>query len=101
MYSRNFGGIETDGQLLKIQKEREKEFIENYAPPKIEEEKPAVEACENKPLSFLTKQGGILGGILNNWSIDDLILIGLTIYLLTDNNHDNDIFVILLVLLLT
>lgn len=99
MYSRNFGSVESE-QILQKQKEREKEFIAAYAPKPPEPV--AVEVCSNEPLSCPPKHNlGFLGGIFDNWNIEDLILIGLTIYLLTDNNHDNDILVILLVLLLT
>ncbi|HBL84467.1 MAG: hypothetical protein A2Y17_10090 [Clostridiales bacterium GWF2_38_85] len=103
MYSRKFNGLQTDGQLLKVQKERQQELLKDltFKPPE-----PIIPVLDGVNTSCQSKQpGGILGnlfgGLFNSWSIDDLILIGLTIYLLTDKNEGNDLLVILIVLLLT
>lgn len=110
MYTRNFTKLETDGQLFQLQKEKEKELLGELVLPqydKVDEVEsvavqPKVKASESVGLF---SQGGLLGnlfgGILGNWSLDDLILIGLTLYLLADKNESNDLLVILLVLLLT
>lgn len=115
MYTRNFRRFETDGQLLKMQKERERELLKDLTFDSLSDEKdneleagysvvtapapPAEVPAVAKPAGGLL--GNLFGGILGNWSFDDLILIGLTLYLLTDNNEGNDLLVILLVLLLT
>ena len=104
MYSRSFSNLETDGQLLKIQKEREQELLKNLTFPKIgyneimEPEKINISSSNKDNKGVFNN---LFGGILNDWSFDDLILIGLTLYLLTDKNEENDLLVILLVLLLT
>jgi len=104
LYTRNFRRFETDGQLYQLQKEKEKELLgELVMPetPKVEEKPPEPP----KAVAGVSHEGGLLGnllgGIFSGWSLDDLILIGLTLYLLSDKNDGNDLLVILLVLLLT
>ena len=105
MYTRNFRKLETDGQLFQVQKEREKELLgELVLPETPNQTQTAAEPV--KAVAGVSKQesgllGNLFGGILSGWSFDDLILIGLTLYLLTDKNEGNDLLVILLVLLLT
>ena len=59
-----------------------------------------IKECKNKSDSNVIKKG--LGGILENISLDDILLIFLIILFLTDNNERNDFVVpiILFVLLL-
>lgn len=104
MYTREFHKLETDGQLFQVQKEKEKELLSELVLP--ETPKAVQTAVEpQKAVAGISTQSGLFGnlfgGILNGWSFDDLILIGLTLYLLSDKNDGNDLLVILLVLLLT
>ena len=104
MYTRNFRKLETDGQLFQLQKEREKELLGELVLKDVPKaDKTAVEPV--KAVAGISSQSGLLGnlfgGIFSGWSFDDLILIGLTLYLLSDKNESNDLLVILLVLLLT
>ena len=104
MYTRNFRKIETDGQLFQVQKEKEKELLGELVLPETPKSEP-VSAAPTQAVAGVSSQGGLLGnlfgGIFSGWSFDDLILIGLTLYLLSDKNEGNDLLVILLVLLLT
>lgn len=89
MYSRDFGGIKSDGQLYNMEREynearRQEEFIhepETKAPPA---EKPK----------------GLNLDFLRNLKLDDLILIGIGILLLLDSDGENDMFAIIIAIML-
>ncbi len=90
MYSRDFGGIKSDGQLYNLEREyNQSRRYEDYHPR--EEEK---EDCPPEP-----KTKGALD-FLRHLEIDDLILIGIGILLLLDSEEDNDIFVLIIALML-
>ncbi len=93
MYSRDFGGIKSDGQLYNL----EREYNESYRhdpPPHVNEER-----IENGCAPDLPKKGFSLD-FLRNLKIDDLILIGIGILLLLDSDSENDIFIFLIAFLL-
>lgn len=93
MYSRDFGGIKSDGQLYNL----EREYNESYRhdPPLRSKE----ERIESDCAPELPKKGFSLD-FLRELKIDDLILIGIGILLLLDSDSENDIFVFLIAFLL-
>lgn len=106
MYSRNYGGIESEGQLHKMQQmqqmklmqeEEAEERRENVEMEKAEPDTAPVMKHE-APRRGLFGRGG-LGGLLGNIKTDDLILIGVALLLLSDNNSDNDFLLIIIIML--
>ena len=94
MYNRDFGGIKSEGQLYNM--EQEYRYSQNYDTP-LQEDK-AQEAGifpSNK-----SKKGKSALGFLKNLNTDDLILIGIGLLLLLDSEEENDIFVLIIALLL-
>jgi len=105
MYSRNFGGVRSDGQLKDLEKNWGKGYTEqNYgyeqkgqpaqaipvsAPVRDYEAQPAQKKLLNFNLDFL-----------KNIQIDDLILIGIGILLLLDSDASNDMLIILIAMML-
>lgn len=85
MYSRGYGGIESDGVLHEMERRRS---AEGQEPP--EALPPA------KPAGMF----GRLGGMFSKISIEDLLLIGIALLLLFDGSPDNDILIIVLAFLL-
>ncbi len=88
MYSRDFGGIKSEGQLYNLERE--------YNEARAQEPQEAEAVCQiesepkkSSPLSFL-----------QNLQLDDLILIGIGLLLLLDSQEENDIFVLLIAFLL-
>ena len=95
MYSRDFGGIKSDGQLYNLEREyNESAHRETHTNTDYREERGHAD-CD----SDLTKKGFSLD-FLRNLKIDDLILIGIGILLLLDSDSENDIFVFLIAFLL-
>ena len=98
MYSRDFGGIRSEGQLYNYEREynesrhREEHRREN-------EQDYENETCSRAP-SEPERQKGLRLDFLRNLRLDDLILIGIGILLLLDSDGDNDIFVLLIAALL-
>ena len=90
MYSRDFGGIKSDGQLYNY--ERGYNVPESYGDYNRE---PAE--TNTKPPE---KSKGLSLSFLRNLRLDDLILIGIGLLLLLDSEEENDIFVILIACLL-
>ena len=87
MYSRDFGGIRSEGQLYNLQQE--------YAETHRDYTKHSEEPPRN-----IQKPKGLGLDFLRDLKIDDLILIGIGLLLLLDADGDNDIFVLLIALLL-
>lgn len=87
MYTRDFGGIKSEGQLYNLEREynqsRERERLEPEPPVPISE-----------------KPKGLKLDFLRDLKLDDLILIGIGILLLLDSDSENDIFVFLIAFLL-
>ena len=97
MYSRDFGGIKSDGQLYNYEREYNENFRRDndqryeYAPPESQNECPVTQKEKDKGLRL---------DFLRDLRIDDLILIGIGLLLLLDSEGENDIFVLLIALLL-
>ncbi len=98
MYSRDFGGIKSDGQLYNYEREynqsrMQRDLSDNYEYRDIKENE-NVESPRNE------KGKGLRLDFLRDMRLDDLILIGIGLLLLLDADGDNDIFVLLIALLL-
>ncbi len=90
IYSRDFGGIKSDGQLYNFEREyNQSRRYDNY-----ESNDEGREIYPEKP-----KNKGALD-FLRRLEIDDLILIGIGILLLLDSEEDNDIFLLIIALML-
>ena len=90
IYSRDFGGIKSDGQLYNLEREyNQARRYENY-----ENRYDERENCPEPP-----KSKGALD-FLRRLEIDDLILIGIGILLLLDSDEENDIFLLMIALVL-
>lgn len=93
MYSRDFGGIRSDGQLYNL----EREYNESHRhdpPPSFNEQRAEGECLQSSPKKSFSLD------FLRDLKIDDLILIGIGILLLLDSDSENDIFVFLIAFLL-
>ena len=93
MYSREMGGIQSDGQLYGM----------NRSAPVPEREEPAAETFrEQKPCKDEPKRKGLLDlSFLHDLKIEDLLLIAIGFLLLTDGDGEhNDLLIILVALLL-
>ncbi len=98
MYSRDFGGIKSDGQLYNYEREYNESRMhhdssDNYEYRNVKEN----ERNENVPCE---KGKGLRLDFLRDIRLDDLLLIGIGLLLLLDADGDNDIFVLLIALLL-
>lgn len=99
MYSRDFGGIRSEGirsegQLYNLERE--------YNEARAREDGPAPSPPPAPP-SPHGEHGGKKGfrlDFLRDLKLDDLILIGIGLLLLLDSDGDNDIFVLILAFLL-
>lgn len=96
MYSRSFGGIESDGQLhqkenLNRTPSEYREFSEEDSLPQREISPPAEEKAVEAG-GFFKKGGGLFSKI----STEDLILLGIALLILLDGNPDNDLLLIAL-----
>ena len=93
MYSRNYGGIQSEGQLYNLQndlREEKREELHREPIPAIKED------CGiNRPSIFDSFRG-----IFNHFETDDLILIAIGVLLLLDGDSDNDILLIFILALL-
>ncbi|MBQ3229867.1 MAG: hypothetical protein IJO64_02570 [Clostridia bacterium] len=96
MYSRDFGGIKSEGQLYNLEREynesraREREYGDER---EHRERERSAEPPSEKPK-------GLRLDFLRELRLDDLILIGIGLLLLLDSEEENDIFVFLIALLL-
>ena len=91
MYNRDFGGIKSEGQLYNFEQE--------YNASHRQEEPPSSEpsASQNPRERDASPSRN---GLFRHLQIDDLILIGIGILGLLDSEQNNDIFVLVLALLL-
>ncbi|MBE6692684.1 MAG: hypothetical protein E7586_05115 [Ruminococcaceae bacterium] len=97
MYSRDFGGIKSDGQLYNFEREYNQSREREYNQPQgYGDFSPREESAEYPEK---TKTKGPLD-FLRHLEIDDLILIGIGILLLLDSEEENDIFVLIIALML-
>lgn len=97
MYSRDFGGIKSDGQLYNY----EREYNEARANGYEQADEPSRQASYSEHRQEgIAKPAGRSLDFLRNMSIDDLLLIAITLLLLLDSDGDNDIFALLVVFLL-
>ncbi len=87
MYSRDFGGIRSEGQLYNLEREYNEARVREDAPPP----EPVHSAPPKKSFRL---------DFLRDLKLDDLILIGIGLLLLLDSDGDNDIFVLILAFLL-
>lgn len=96
MYSRDFGGIKSDGQLYNMEREynENREREESHREPLREQTEP------EEPPKKQTKQKGLRLDFLHDLKLDDLILIGIGLLLLLDSEGENDIFVLIIAFLL-
>ena len=91
MYSRDFGGIKSEGTLYNMEQEYNQSRSYGNMQEEWREPQPAEQEHPPKGRTF---------DFLRNLQIDDLILIGIGILLLLDSEEDNDIFVLIIALLL-
>ncbi len=109
MYSRNFGGVRSDGQLREFESNWKRQYTQEQFPGKGSEKKqdsgttyvPVSPVAEKCPKSSSPKR--LLDfdlGFLKNLQIDDLILIGIGILLLLDSDGSNDLLIILIAAML-
>lgn len=98
MYSRDFGGIQSEGQLYNLERQyNENRSWGNARPEPMEEQVPKM---EEKPVLKQEKRSGFGLDFLRDLRLDDLILIGIGILLLLDSDNENDIFVLIIALFL-
>ncbi|MDD4125105.1 MAG: hypothetical protein PHW77_05200 [Eubacteriales bacterium] len=93
MYSRNYGGIQSEGQLYNLQNELKNEKQEEA---RCETVPTMKDSCGLPRPSIFDK----FRGIFNHFEIDDLILIAIGVLLLLDGDTDNDILLIFILALL-
>jgi len=114
MYSRNFGGMESDGDLYKMEQEavrrayeaREKSRAQRppsaapqasapfFAESSPRQAEPSLRPADAERPPERKRNGGILGGLLNNLRFDDILLILLMILLIQEDT-DFDLILIL------
>ena len=101
MYSRDFGGIRSEGQLYNMEREyndsreREPEQRESAESGAFSGSQSEVkQECNPKA------RRGLRLDFLRDIAIDDLILIGIGLLLLLDSDGENDLFVLIIALLL-
>lgn len=90
IYSRDFGGIKSEGQLYNL----EREYNQSRRYEDYESRYDERDNCHEKP-----KGKGALD-FLRHLEIDDLILIGIGILLLLDSDEENDVFLLIIALML-
>lgn len=95
MYSRDFGGIKSEGQLYNY----EREYNESRNSRDYREEEQTEHNGQETPKPCEPSKGFKLG-FLRDLKADDLILIGIGLLLLLDSDGENDIFVLLIAFLL-
>ncbi|MFA6730530.1 MAG: hypothetical protein WCR95_06005, partial [Eubacteriales bacterium] len=84
MYSRNYGGIQSEGQLYNLQNELKESQREE--PCELEAAPACKTGCSLGRSSIFDK----FRGIFTNFDIDDLILIAIGVLLLLDGDSSND-----------
>ena len=98
MFNSSFGGIESDGQLHRMQREYAQTAFQ--AQEQKEEYEPQAEVVAETSAKPHVRQGLFSNSFLSGMQTDDLILIALGILLLNDSSSDNDILIILIAVLL-
>ena len=90
-YSRDIGGIRSDGQLYEMQRRLQEESRpEAETPPPPSVGAPEAQKAQSSPLSFL-----------RDLKMDDLLLLAIGFLLLTDSGQErNDLLFLLIGLLL-
>ncbi len=100
MYSRDFGGIQSEGQLYNYEREynqgKNRESFSEPTPTTTEEA--STPAATTAGAFKKGNNGGI--SFLRNLKLDDLLLIGIGLLLLLDSDEENDIFSLLIAILL-
>ncbi len=94
MYSRDFGGIQSEGQLYNF----EREYNESRREQKDEHREEDTKSCELTEVPKKNPPKGL--SFLRNLKLDDLLLIGIGLLLLLDSEEENDIFSLLIAVLL-
>lgn len=95
MYSRDFGGIQSEGQLYNYEREYNESRNRETQPP-CQEEHP-----QSRELTEAPKKNPPKGlSFLRDLKLDDLLLIGIGLILLLDSEEENDIFSLLIAVLL-
>lgn len=101
MYSRDFGGIKSEGQLYNLEREYNESrrtgngYDSSFGRERDDRCEDVREKCPQR-----NEPKGISLDFLRNLRLDDLILIGIGILLLLDSDSENDIFVFLIAFLL-
>lgn len=98
MYSRDFGGIKSDGQLYNYEREYNEARMRDERPHDYDYQ--STQEHEHTEPQKCEKGKGLRLDFLRDMRLDDLILIGIGLLLLLDSDGDNDIFVLLIALLL-
>lgn len=107
MYSRDFGGIKSEGQLYNYEREyNESRERNDYRTDDFSKEQSGDRgngpdcARENEHTPDRERSKGLRLDFLRDLRLDDLILIGIGLLLLLDSDGENDIFVLLIAFLL-
>lgn len=120
IYSRSYGSIESDqtkrgftvppdynGSMYAEQKQPvyqapEPEKHENLPPPPIQEPEPVRQPVSPPETNPPAKSTGLLGGLLDKISVEDLVMFGLVLALLLGDSSDNiPLLAIILAVILT
>ncbi len=98
MYSRDFGGIQSEGQLYNYEREYNENRNREAAAAFHQEESPPSSQCKELTKQERSNPKGL--SFLRNLKLDDLLLIGIGLILLLDSEEENDIFSLLIAVLL-
>lgn len=101
-YSREMGGIRSDGQLYELQRRMQQEPPPPPPPQEPVREEPAKEAMTPPPPPKVPDRGGLLNlSFLRDLKMDDLLLLAIAFLLFTDSGQErNDLLFLLIGLLL-
>ena len=104
MYSREMGGIRSDGQLYEMQRRMQQEAqLQQELQEEPVREEPTQEAmAHHAPPQAPPNRGGFLNlSFLHDLKLDDLLLLAIGFLLLTDSGQErNDLLFLLIGLLL-
>ncbi len=95
MYSRDFGGIQSEGQLYRMEQEYNQRAREEQCSPPPPP--PAANNCEKSGEDCHKRGLGL--DFLRGLQLDDLILIAIGILLLLDGENETDILIFLIAFL--
>lgn len=103
-YSREMGGIRSDGQLYELQRRMQQEPSQSLEEPPQVHEEPVQEAMAHAvpPPPKPPEKGGLLNvSFLRDLKMDDLLLLAIAFLLFTDSGQErNDLLFLLIGLLL-